>query len=163
MDGHPSAVLTPAILAEGWSLGVSGSEAIAAYVAGYEVWALLQEIEPGHLHERGFHPTAIWGAIAAAAACARLNRLMVEETRNAIAVAASLAAGVVANFGTMTKPLHVGRTAQAGVLAARLAKSGFIGSPDALEHAAGSCAPTRLPEPRRLTAAIGNWAANGGC
>jgi 2-methylcitrate dehydratase PrpD len=58
MDGHPSAVLTPAILAEGWSLGVSGNEAIAAYAAGYEVWALLQEIEPGHLHERGFHPTA---------------------------------------------------------------------------------------------------------
>lgn len=137
MDGHPSAVLTPAILAEGWSLDVSGSEAIAAYVAGYEVWALLQELEPGRLHERGFHPTAIWGAFAAAAACARLNRLNAEQTRNAIAIAASLAAGVVANFGTMTKPLHVGRTAQAGVLAARLAKSGFTGSPDALEHAAG--------------------------
>jgi 2-methylcitrate dehydratase PrpD len=137
MDGHPSAALTPAILAEGWSLGVSGKEAIAAYVAGYEVWALLQEIEPGHLHERGFHPTAIWGSIAAAAACARLNQLTMDETRNAIAIAASLAAGVVANFGTMTKPLHVGRTAQAGVLAARLAKSGFTGSPDALEHSAG--------------------------
>src|SRR4029453_513124 len=84
MDGHPSAVLTPAILAEGWSLGVSGNEAIAAYAAGYEVWALLQEIEPGHLHERGFHPTAIWGAIAAAAAGAHFNWLTLEEHRNAI-------------------------------------------------------------------------------
>ena len=155
MDGHPSAVLTPAILAEGWALDVSGSEAIAAYVAGYEVWALLQELEPGHLHERGFHPTAIWGALATAAACARLNRLTAEETRNAIAIAASLAAGVVANFGTMTKPLHVGRTAQAGVLAARLAKSGFTGSPDALEHAAGfmhAHSPSGTPEVNR-----GNW------
>ena len=155
MDGHPSAVLTPAILAEGWSLDVSGSDAIAAYVAGYEVWALLQEIEPGHLHERGFHPTAIWGAFAAAAACARLNRLTVEQTRNAIAIVASLAAGVVANFGTMTKPLHVGRTAQAGVLAARLAKSGFTGSPDALEHTAGfmrAHSPSGTPEVDR-----GNW------
>ncbi len=137
MDGHPSAALTPAILAEGWTLGSSGEEAVAAYVAGYEVWALLQELEPGALHERGFHPTAIWGTLAAAAACARLNHLNADETTNAIAIAASLAAGTVANFGTMTKSLHAGRTAQSGVLAARLAKSGFTGSPDALEHRAG--------------------------
>ena len=137
MDGHPSAALTPAILAEGWTLGASGAEALAAYVAGYEVWALLQELEPGALHERGFHPTAIWGTLSAAAACARLNRLNADETTNAIAIAASLAAGTVANFGTMTKSLHAGRTAQSGVLAARLAKSGFTASPDALEHKAG--------------------------
>ena len=137
MDGHPSAALTPAILAEGWTLGSSGEEAVAAYVAGYEVWALLQELEPGALHERGFHPTAIWGTLSAAAACARLNRLNPEETTNAIAIAASLAAGSVANFGTMTKSLHAGRTAQSGVLAARLAKTGFTASPDVLEHRAG--------------------------
>src|SRR3954468_12323532 len=137
IDGHPSAAITPAILAEGWSLGSSGDEAVAAYVAGYEVWALLQELEPGALHERGFHPTAIWGTLAAAAACARLNRLGADETTNAIAVAASLAAGTVANFGTMTKSLHAGRTAQSGVLAARLGKSGFSASPDVLEHNAG--------------------------
>jgi len=137
MDGHPSAALTPAILAEGWTLGSSGEEALAAYVAGYEVWALLQELEPGALHERGFHPTAIWGTLSAAAACARLNHLNAQETTHAIAIAASLAAGTVANFGTMTKSLHAGRTAQSGVLAARLAKSGFTGSPDVLEHQAG--------------------------
>lgn len=137
MDGHPSAALTPAILAEGWTLGSSGEEALAAYVAGYEVWALLRELEPGALHERGFHPTAVWGTLSAAAACARLNHLNADETTHAIAIAASLASGTVANFGTMTKSLHVGRTAQAGVMAARLAKSGFTGSPDVLEHAAG--------------------------
>jgi 2-methylcitrate dehydratase PrpD len=137
MDGHPSAVFTPAILAEGVALGASGREALAAYVAGYEVWALLQELEPGSLHERGFHPTAIWGTPACAAACARLNRLDAAQTMNAIAISASLAAGIVANFGSMTKALHVGRAAQAGVLAARLAKSGFTGSADALEHIAG--------------------------
>ncbi len=137
MDGHPSAVLTPAILAEGWSLGVSGRDALAAYVAGYEVWALLQELEPGRMHERGFHPTAIWGTLACAAACARLSRLDAEQTANALAIAASLAGGLVANFGTMSKPLHVGRTAQSGVLAVRLARAGFTGSPDALEHDSG--------------------------
>ena len=137
MDGHPSAVLTPAILAEGWAHDASGGEAVAAYVAGYEVWALLQEIEPGHMHERGFHPTAIWGTLATAVACARLNHLDAGASAHALAIAASLAAGLVANFGTMTKPLHVGRTAQNGILAARLAKSGFTGSADALEHATG--------------------------
>ena len=137
MDGHPSAALVPAILAEGWALDASGRDALSAYVAGYEVWALAQELEPGHLHERGFHPTAIWGTLSAVVACARLNRLDATQSRNAIAIAASMAAGLVANFGSMTKPLHVGRTAQAGVLAVRLAKDGFTGSPDALEHPAG--------------------------
>jgi 2-methylcitrate dehydratase PrpD len=137
LDGHPSVALTPAILAEGWRLDVSGAEAIAAYVAGYEVWAALLELEPGALHERGFHPTAIWGPLAAAAACARLNRLDAEKTRNAIAVAASLAGGLVANFGTMTKSLHAGCAAQAGVIASRLAKAGFTAAPDVLEHRTG--------------------------
>jgi 2-methylcitrate dehydratase PrpD len=149
MDGHPSAVLTAAILAEGWSLGASGREALAAYVAGYETWALLLELEPGRLHDRGFHPTAIWGALACAAACARLNRLDATRTTNALAIAASLAAGIVANFGTMTKSLHVGRTAQTGVLAARLARNGFTGSPDALEHTSGfmrAHSPSREPQ-----------------
>jgi 2-methylcitrate dehydratase PrpD len=137
MDGHTSAVLVPAILAEGWALGASGSDALAGYVAGYEIWALLQELEPGRLHERGFHPTAIWGSLAAAAACARLNRLDPDQTTHAIAIAASLASGLVANFGTMTKSLHAGRTAQSGVIAARLAKQGFTASPDVLEHQVG--------------------------
>jgi len=136
-DGHPSAVLTPAILAEGWALGRSGEEALAAYVTGYEVWAMLKELEPGRLHDRGFHPTAVWGAPACAAACARLNRLDAAQATNAVAIAASLAAGLVANFGSMTKSLHVGRTAQAGVLAARLAKAGFTGAADVLEHRTG--------------------------
>ncbi|MBJ3774548.1 MmgE/PrpD family protein [Acuticoccus mangrovi] len=137
MDGHPSTVLAPAILAEGWALGASGREALEAYVVGYEIWALLRELEPGQLHDRGFHPTAAWGAVAAAAACARLNGLGDDQAAHAIAIAASLAAGLVANFGTMTKPLHAGRAAEAGVLAARLAKEGFTGATDALEHRTG--------------------------
>lgn len=135
--GHPSTVLTPAILAEGWTLDASGEEALAAYVAGYELWAQLLELEPGHLHERGFHPTAVMGTLAAAAACARLRRLDAEKTTHAIAIAASLASGLVANFGTMTKSLHAGRSAQSGVLAARLAARGFTGSPDVIEHRTG--------------------------
>src|SRR5215471_382326 len=135
--GHPSTVLTPAILAEGWTLDVSGQDAIAAYVAGYELWGQLLRLEPGHLHERGFHPTAVMGTLAAAAACARLQGLDAEKTTHAIAIAASMASGLVANFGTMTKSLHAGRSAQSGVLAARLAARGFTGSSDAIEHRSG--------------------------
>jgi 2-methylcitrate dehydratase PrpD len=137
MDGHPSAALVPAILAEGWTIGVSGREALAAYVVGYELWAALLEREPGAMHERGFHPTAAWGTLSAAAACARLHKLDEERTAHAIGIAASLAGGLVANFGTMTKSLHAGRTAQAGVLAARLAKNGYTASTDVIEHRAG--------------------------
>jgi 2-methylcitrate dehydratase PrpD len=137
LAGHPSAVLVPAILAEAWALGRSGKDAISAYVVGYETWALLDELEPGSLHELGFHPTAVLGTVAAAAACAHLHGLDAEKSAHAIAVSASLAAGLVANFGTMTKSLHAGRTAQSGVLAARLAKGGYTASLDVFEHRTG--------------------------
>lgn len=137
MDGHPSVVLTPAILAEGWALGASGEAALAAYVAGYEVWALLMTLEPDKMHERGFHPTANLGTLATATACAVLHGLDADRASHAVAIAASLASGLVANFGTMTKPLHAGRAAQSGIIATRLAAKGFTASGDALEHATG--------------------------
>lgn len=137
IDGHPSVVLTPAILAEGWALGTGGARTLAAYVAGYEVWALMHALEPGQMHDRGFHPTAVHGAVAAAAACAHLRGLDAGRAAHAIAIGASLAAGLVASFGTMTKSLHAGRAAQAGVLAARLAGRGYTGSETALEGVTG--------------------------
>ena len=137
LGGHPSTVLVPAILAEGWTLDSSGADVMAAYTAGYELWGLLQALEPGQLHDRGFHPTALYGTLGAAAACARLHKLDKEQTAHAIAISASMAAGLVANFGTMTKSFHAGRSAQSGVFAARLAKEGFTGSPDVIEHRTG--------------------------
>jgi 2-methylcitrate dehydratase PrpD len=161
LAGHPSAVLVPAILAEGWSLDLSGIDAVAAYVAGYELWAQLAALEPGHLHERGFHPTAVMGALATAAACARLRKLDPEKTAHAVAIAASLASGLVANFGTMTKSLHAGRTAQSGVIAARLADQGFTASLDVLEHRTGflrAHSPSGRPQIEDGTVDIGsNW------
>ena len=162
LAGHPSAVLTPAILAEGWTLDASGEDALAAYIAGYELWAQLDDLEPGHLHERGFHPTAVMGTLAVAAACARLRRLDTERTQHAIAIAASLASGLVANFGTMTKSLHAGRTAQSGILAARLAAQGFTGAPDALEHRTGFSALTR-PRGRPISTGTGSTSGRTGC
>lgn len=125
------------ILAQGWVLGSSGRDLLTAYVAGYEVWALLDALEPGALHEVGFHPTAVFGTLACAAAVSKLLRLDAEKTAHALAISASMAAGTVANFRSMTKSLQVGRAAQSGVLAASLAKAGYTGSLDALEHRAG--------------------------
>jgi 2-methylcitrate dehydratase PrpD len=135
--GHPSTVLVPAILAEGETLGCSGSDMIAAYVAGYEAWAELSRRDPGHHHRKGWHPTGIFGAIAAAATCARLRRLDEEKTTMALALSASQAGGLMANFGTMTKPFHAGRAAHAGLVSARMAEAGFTAAADALEHPQG--------------------------
>ena len=136
-NGHRSAILVPALLAEGEALGSSGEEMVTAYVAGFEVWSELARREKGHLHERGWHPTGIYGALAAAAACAKLRRLDGPTTATALAIAASQACGLVANFGTMTKPFHAGNSARAGVMAARLAANGMTASANALEHERG--------------------------
>ena len=137
LRGHPSTVLVPAILAEAETLDVSGRDMVVAYIAGYEVWAELGRRESGYHHGKGWHPTGIFGAIAAAASCAYLRRLDPARTAQAIALGASQSAGLMANFGTMTKPYHAGRSAHSGVMAARLAAAGFTASMDALEHPQG--------------------------
>lgn len=137
LAGHPSTVLVPAVLAEGEALGASGLAAMRAYLVGYEVWAELIGREPGSHHAKGWHPTGVFGTVAAAAAAANLRGLDAERSRHALAIAASLAAGLTANFGTMTKPFHAGRAAANGIEAARLARAGMTAAPDALEHAGG--------------------------
>lgn len=137
LRGHPSTVLVPAILAEGEALGSSGAQLATAYAAGYEVWAELAGRDPDQHHQKGWHPTGIFGPMGAAAACASLHGLDADRTAQALALGASHGAGLVANFGTMTKPYHAGQAARAGVLSARLAAAGFTASPDALEHPLG--------------------------
>jgi 2-methylcitrate dehydratase PrpD len=137
LSGHPSTVLVPAVLAEAESLDVSGRDMIVAYLAGYEIWAELIGREAEFHHGKGWHPTGIFGSIAAAAACASLRRLDTSQACHAIGLGASQSAGLMANFGSMTKPFHAGRSAHAGVMAARLAQAGFTASSDAIEHPQG--------------------------
>lgn len=156
--GHPSTVLVPAILAEGEELGSAGSEMIAAYVAGYEVWAELSWRDKHDQRPKGWHPTGIFGAVAAAGACARLRGLDAHQTAMALALAASQASGLMANFGTMTKPFHAGRAAHAGLVSARMAEAGFTAAADALEHPQGFLTAVS-PEgqvDRETPAALGN-------
>ena len=152
--GHPSTVLVPAILAEAEALGAAGDAMVLAYAAGYETWAELVRREPDHHHSKGWHPTGIFGAIGAAAACASLRRLDAEQAAHAIALGASQSAGLMSNFGTMTKPFHAGRAAHAGVVSARLAGKGFTAALDALEHPQGFLAAVSPAGKMDLDAAI---------
>ena len=137
LRGHPSVVLVSAILPLAQELGSSGIEMMDAYIAGYETWAELVFREDDMHHMKGWHPTGVFGAIGAAAACASLRKLDQLSCAQAIGIAASMGSGLMSNFGSMTKPLHVGRSAQAGVLAAKLAGLGFTASSDTLEHPQG--------------------------
>jgi 2-methylcitrate dehydratase PrpD len=137
LRGHPSTVLVPAILAEAEALDATGLDMLVAYVAGYETWAEMFRRDSGLLHKKGWHPTGLYGAVGAAAACAKLRRLDATKAAMAVALGASQSAGLMANFGTMTKPFHAGRAAHAGIMAARLADAGFTAATDALEHPQG--------------------------
>jgi 2-methylcitrate dehydratase PrpD len=134
---HPSAVLAPAILAVAEARGCSGRDMIAAYVAGYEVWGELARRDADPHHVKGLHPTGVFGAVAAAAACASLLGLDAKRASHAVGLAATQAAGLVVNFGSMAKPFHAGRAAQVGVLSARLAEAGMTAAPDGLEQPQG--------------------------
>lgn len=125
MSGHPSVTMIPAILAVACGSELSGERAIEAYVAGFETQCYLSAaINPSH-YERGWHSTATLGTFGAAAAAAKALDLDAEATENALNAAASMAAGLKQNFGTMTKPMHVGQAARSGVTAARLASGSF--------------------------------------
>jgi 2-methylcitrate dehydratase PrpD len=137
IDGHPSVVLAPVVLAEAQRLALTWRAAVTAYVAGYEVWAELSGRDADKHHGKGWHPTAVFGAVACAAASARLRGLPPERASHALGIAASMAAGLVANFGSMTKPLQVGFAARNGSTAAALAERGVTSAPDALESPRG--------------------------
>ena len=137
LDGHPSVVLAPVVLAEAERLGADWAAAVTAYAAGYEVWAELLGRDADKHHGKGWHPTAVFGAVACAAASACLRRLDAQRSAHALGIAASMSAGLVANFGSMTKPLQVGFAARNGILAAHLAEQGLTASHDALESPRG--------------------------
>ena len=137
LGGHPSAPIVPALFALAETQECSGADFIAAYVAGFETETRIGRGVHYHHYEKGWHPTATLGVFGAAAACCHLMRLDAGATAQALAIAASLASGIKANFGTMTKPLHVGHTARNGLFAALLAKGGFTADNAALEHKQG--------------------------
>jgi 2-methylcitrate dehydratase PrpD len=137
MRGHPSVPLVPAILALGEKVGSRGREVIDAFVLGFEVECKLGRLIGASHYALGWHATSTLGTLGAASACARLLQLEADQTRNALAIAASLASGIRQNFGTMTKPLHAGWAARNGVIATTLADRGFTADSAALEGESG--------------------------
>ena len=122
---HATAVLAPAILALAEQERRSGRDCVDAYVAGLQILGRVgQGVNPPH-RNRGWHATATVGAVGAAAACARLLRLEAREAAHAVSIATSMAAGFMSQFGTMTKPIHAGLAAKAGVVAASFARAGI--------------------------------------
>lgn len=150
---HPTApVLPPAfVLAE--QLGTSGKDFMLAYHLGVEVECKLSESMAPRAYEEGFHTSAICGPFGAAAACARLRGLDAGKTRIAFGIAASASGGLREEFGTMTKPLQVGRGAEDGYAAVELARLGWTAADNIVEAergfmraAAGTYDPTWLLE-----------------
>jgi 2-methylcitrate dehydratase PrpD len=138
--GHPSCSIVPAVLAVGEEVGGTFGTALEAYVIGVEIDAALGAHMMMLHSEKGFHSTGTIGTLGAAAAAARMAGLSVEATQHAIGIAASRAAGLRVNVGTMTKPLHAGAAAMSAVQAVRLAARGWDAHPDTLTGPIGFCA-----------------------
>jgi 2-methylcitrate dehydratase PrpD len=158
---HTGCVAVPTSLAVGEATGASGRAALTAIVAAVEVMCRVGLAVPGKFHARHYHPTALAGTFAAAAAAGKLYGLTEDELVRAFGICGSQAAGIIEYLadGSWTKRLHPGWAAHAGVVAAMLAQSGFTG-PESIfegEHGfyrafAGGVQPERLDE---LLASLG--------
>ncbi|WP_366657462.1 MmgE/PrpD family protein [Fodinicurvata sp. EGI_FJ10296] len=135
---------------------VSGKDFMVAFQAGFEVGCKVAEaIDPDH-YMLGFHTSGTIGTFAAAATAAKLLGLNVSQTAQALGIAASMASGIRAGFGTMTKPLHVGRAAENGVTAAMLVREGFTGSEEGFDGRWGYLAVAgRGGDPERINDRFG--------
>lgn len=130
---HGSAPLWPAIAAAAELVPVSGTAAVEAFVAGFEVQTRVAVAAgPGH-YDAGWHVTGTVGHIGAAAATARLLGLSVEQTLAAIGTGATQSAGMKVVYGSMGKSLHPGKAAMDGLLSGFLAREGFTSSTEAIE------------------------------
>jgi 2-methylcitrate dehydratase PrpD len=134
---HPGCHLVPALLALSSVHPASGQEFVLAYLIGFEIDAKLGRLLNPRHYDRGWHATSTIGTVAAAAAGASLLGLDPEATENCLSIAASSAAGLRGNIGSMAKPLHAGAAARAGVQAALLASHGFTGTKNILERRHG--------------------------
>lgn len=137
MDGHPSVPMVSALLALADVEDRSGNAVLEAYIVGFETETRIAQALNPDLVDRGWHPTSVLGVFGAAAACARLLKLPAPAFATALAIAASHAAGLRANSGTMTKPLHAGQANRNGLLAALLARRGFSANLAIFEHDLG--------------------------
>src|ERR671918_54341 len=131
---HPTVPpLTSALVMAQKSGAIDGKTFMLAFLTGFEIECKISEwMSPQH-YLRGMHSSGTVGTFGAYGAAAKLLGLKGDTLRSGFGIAASFAAGIRCNFGTMTKPLHVGRAAENGVTAALLAARGFTADPNALD------------------------------
>ena len=137
--GHPSIVVIPAILALGEVLKSNGADIITAFLVGTEIqWKIGDAmVASGNHYTKGWHSTGPIGTLGAAAAAGKLLHLDSEKMAYAIGIAATEAAGIREQLGTMGKAFNAGRAAENGVVAAMLAERGFTSAKSALEGTMG--------------------------
>jgi 2-methylcitrate dehydratase PrpD len=136
---HSGAVIVPAVLAACERFGRSGHDALLGIAAGVETLCRLSLVAPKRIHDAGFHPTAVLGAMAAALAVAKSLGTTEKQTVDALGIAGSMAGGIIEYLaeGAWTKRLHAGWAAHCGLHAARLARAGFVGPRTVLEGTHG--------------------------
>lgn len=160
---HPGAAILPAALATAEEVGASGAQLLLAFVAAVEVMFRIGAASRHSSESLGFHAPGLTGPYGAAIASGLLLGLNADGLTRALGIAGSLSAGLLAfthaDDGAMVKRLHLGRAAEAGVTAARLAAGGFDGPSTVLDGRHGFLeAYCRDAEPARLTAGLGqDW------
>ena len=126
---HAGAVIVPAVLAACERHNPDGRMALTGIAVGSEVLCRLSLVVPKAVHKAGFHPTAIFGAMGAAAGVGAALDLNARQIVDALGIAGSMAGGIIEYLaeGAWTKRLHAGWAAQSGIRAALLARQGFVG------------------------------------
>src|ERR1700724_951784 len=126
---HAGAVIVPAVLAACERHNPDGRMALTGIAVGTEVLCRLSLVVPKAVHKAGFHPTAIFGAMGAAAGVGAALGLSAKQIVDALGIAGSMAGGIIEYLaeGAWTKRLHAGWAAQSGIRAALLAQAGFVG------------------------------------
>jgi 2-methylcitrate dehydratase PrpD len=161
---HPNSLAVPVVLALAEAdPSITGRDIATALTLGYEVGLRIGNAATMSLFLNGFHPQGTSGAFVAAATAGRLLRLDADEMQNALGIAGSMGAGLMAaQEGAMVKRLHAGRAAQGGLMAALLAKRGFTGISDVVEAGYGGFLSSfsRTPNLQRLMEGLGeDWEA----
>jgi 2-methylcitrate dehydratase PrpD len=126
---HAGAVIVPAVLAACERYNPDGPSALLGIAVGTEVICRLSVVVPKAVHKAGFHPTAVFGAMGAAAGVGAALGLEQRQMVDALGIAGSMAGGIIEYLaeGAWTKRLHPGWAAQSGLRAALLGRHGFLG------------------------------------
>jgi 2-methylcitrate dehydratase PrpD len=126
---HAGAVVVPAVLAACERHNPQGAAALKGIAIGVEILCRLSLVVPKAVHKAGFHPTAVFGAMGAAAGVAAALGLDRKQTVDALGIAGSMASGIIEYLseGAWTKRMHAGWAAQSGLRAALMARAGFSG------------------------------------